>query len=230
MYGTDGAVIGSPRPITSRKSSGSPPLPSSAATALPRSSTLPPPIAMTTSAPLLRPVRTASRAISTVGSPPTVTTSNGTGSAPRSCACRSGLVPVNTSALEPHPSISAGSSVARPGPNTTRCAVAKSKDGGPSPARAPAALLRRMHSGELGGFPRSSHQLGDRVAPDGVVRGRLVIGGRLLVPVHLDQHHVRRIRLILHDIEAQNPRLGQRRPSVGLSWRSGNPALDRGST
>ena len=43
-----------------------------------------------------------------------------------------------------------------------------------------------------------------------------MIGRRLLVPVYLDQHDVRGICLVLHDIEAQHPRLGQRCPRIDL--------------
>jgi hypothetical protein len=106
---------------------GVPPLPSSMATVLPTSMTLPPPIAATTSAPCSRAAATPARANSTVGSPATGNTAAGSRSPASKLPWRAGLAPVHTSTRDPSPATTPGSSAARPGPAMIRPAVANSK-------------------------------------------------------------------------------------------------------
>jgi hypothetical protein len=140
--GAVGPVTGRPAPTTSRWSDGSPPVPSRAATALPRSRTLPPPMATTTSAPSSLAVAVAATASATVGSPATVTTVDGRPTGSSSARYRRGSDPVQISALVPRPATISGSSLALPGPNTTRPAVAKSNGGTGMAVSRPSGLPR----------------------------------------------------------------------------------------
>src|SRR5215470_3382150 len=96
------------------------------ATALPRSMTLPPPIAATTSAPCSRAATAPARARSIVGSPGTANIAAGRSKPDSRSAWRPGFAPVHTSTRDPSPASSPGSSAARPGPATMRAAVANS--------------------------------------------------------------------------------------------------------
>src|SRR5215217_7286597 len=103
-----------------------------------------------------------------------------------SSACRAGWEPVQTSARDPSPAASEGSSAARPGPKTTRPAVANSNGAGLlMPSARPTLALGRKDRGELRRGPWLGHHLGDGVAPRLVMVRVLVRGRRVLVPVDL---------------------------------------------
>src|SRR5215207_6964282 len=184
------------------------------ATALARSITLPPPTATTRSARWSRAAATASRARSTVGSARTRNVAHGMISVANSSACRSGCEPAQISALDPSAAVTGASSAARPGPNTTRPAVANSNGAGLMASGRPAFVFGREDRPEPRGGPRLGHHLGDRLPPVLIVRRVLVRGRGGLVAVDLDQDDLRRIGLVLDDVEPQHARLVQRRPRV----------------
>src|SRR5947207_15133906 len=69
--------------------------------------------------------------------------------------------------------------------------------------------------GEPRRLARFRHQVRDRIPPGRIVRGRLVRGRGRVVAVHLDEHDVCRVDLVLHDVEAHDTRLLHGRPGVG---------------
>ena len=114
--------------------------------------------------------------------------------------------------------------VVPPGPGRPGCARRWRTQTGSSRSARPALVAVGEHGGEPGRCPRLGHHLGDRVAPDGVVRRELVRGRGVVVAVHLGEDHVLRVGLILDHVEPQHAGLTQR--GLRVDQRCGEEIVD----
>src|SRR5664279_154464 len=198
MNGKGEVLIVRPLPITSRNSSGSPPLVAIAAIAFPASIALPPPIDTITSQPALRMRFTPSRTNSTVGSLGTANAS--AASAEMSHAARSVEAPVTTMGRVPNVRTNSGRPAAVPSPKMICVAVANSKR----------TFLPALRIGkncvESGPLARLSHHVRHRIPPLRVMSGFSVCGCSIRRAIGLDQHEFRFVVLLLDYIEARDTR------------------------
>ena len=116
---------------------------------------------------------------------------------------------MHTRTREPQPATSSGNSAARPEPKTIRPAVAKGEGLG-SHRGVRQSWTPTGNAAENFCDVRGLAIIGATASRQGgVVLGLLVSGDRVGVGIHLDQQGVRRVGLVLHDIESDHPGLGQ---------------------
>src|ERR1035441_4450866 len=176
-----------------------------AASALPASMALPPPMAITRSRLSSRAYAAPPRISSTVGSLGTVKGAQETPAASSWAArgaARSRETPVTRRARRPMAAAAGATSRAMPSPKRMCVAVANSNRMAVLPA-----FVGGVDVGVSRAGARLHHHVHGHGGPSLVVRGFLMLRGRFGVAIDLDQNEARRVVRLLQDVETRNARL-----------------------